>query len=249
MAGQGKKTFVAGEVLLAQDVNDYLMDQSVMNFATVAARSSAIPTPTTGMVSYVGDTGTDTATGATVVNVPQIQAYTGAAWQNIDGLTFISRATVTSGASSVFIDNVFSADFDSYKIMISNLGSNVDSGLLLAIGANASGYYGNQMSTAPYATVSGTVAFTNQNATTSYGTGIIASATSKSGGYIDLQNPFLATTTTLQSFGSDPRPSGFSMRFSAGYHSVASSFTGFTAAFTGATFTTATFAVYGYRKS
>jgi hypothetical protein len=55
MAGKGKKTFVAGEVLLAQDVNDYLMDQSVMNFASAAARSSAIPTPTEGMTTYVAD--------------------------------------------------------------------------------------------------------------------------------------------------------------------------------------------------
>jgi hypothetical protein len=51
----GKKTFVAGEVLLAQDVNDYLMDQTVMNFASDAARSSAIPTPTEGMFSVTTD--------------------------------------------------------------------------------------------------------------------------------------------------------------------------------------------------
>jgi hypothetical protein len=51
----GKKTFVAGEVLTAQDVNDYLMDQSVMTFASSAARSSAIPTPTEGMFSVTTD--------------------------------------------------------------------------------------------------------------------------------------------------------------------------------------------------
>jgi hypothetical protein len=51
----GKKTFVAGEVLLAQDVNDYLMDQSVMTFASSAARSSAIPTPTEGMFAVTTD--------------------------------------------------------------------------------------------------------------------------------------------------------------------------------------------------
>jgi hypothetical protein len=51
----GKKTFVAGEVLTAQDVNDYLMDQSVMNFASAAARSSAIPTPTEGMFAVTTD--------------------------------------------------------------------------------------------------------------------------------------------------------------------------------------------------
>jgi hypothetical protein len=56
MAGKGKKTFVAGEVLVAQDVNDFLMDQTVMNFASDAARSSAIPTPTEGMLALSKDT-------------------------------------------------------------------------------------------------------------------------------------------------------------------------------------------------
>jgi hypothetical protein len=63
----GKKTFVAGEVLTAQDVNDYLMDQSVMTFASSAARSSAIPTPSEGMVSYQTDT-------------DAIEAYDGTDW-------------------------------------------------------------------------------------------------------------------------------------------------------------------------
>ena len=67
MAGKGKKTFVAGEVLIAQDVNDFLMDQTVMNFASSAARSSAIPTPTQGMVSYQKDT-------------DAIEAYDGSNW-------------------------------------------------------------------------------------------------------------------------------------------------------------------------
>jgi hypothetical protein len=50
-----KKTFVAGEVLLAQDVNQFLMDQMVMVFGGTAARSSAIPTPSEGMVTYRTD--------------------------------------------------------------------------------------------------------------------------------------------------------------------------------------------------
>jgi hypothetical protein len=67
MAGQGRKTFVAGDVLLAQELNDYLMDQSVMNFATTAARSSAIPTPTEGLLSLTLDN-------------DQIDYYNGTAW-------------------------------------------------------------------------------------------------------------------------------------------------------------------------
>lgn len=55
MAGLGKKTFTAGEVLTASDVNGYLMDQSIMVFGGTAARSSAIPSPSEGMMSYRTD--------------------------------------------------------------------------------------------------------------------------------------------------------------------------------------------------
>ena len=51
----GRKVFTAGEVLQAADVNDYLMDQSVMVFAGTAARGSAIPSPSEGMVTYLED--------------------------------------------------------------------------------------------------------------------------------------------------------------------------------------------------
>lgn len=53
MAGLGKKTFQANEVLSAAEVNGYLMDQSIMRFADASARSSAIGTPTEGMTSYL----------------------------------------------------------------------------------------------------------------------------------------------------------------------------------------------------
>lgn len=55
MAGLGKKTFTAGEVLTASDVNGYLMEQAVMVFGGTAARSSAIPSPSEGMMSYRTD--------------------------------------------------------------------------------------------------------------------------------------------------------------------------------------------------
>ena len=55
MAGLGKKSFTAGEVLTASDVNGYLMDQMVMVFGGTAARSSAIPSPSEGMVTYRTD--------------------------------------------------------------------------------------------------------------------------------------------------------------------------------------------------
>lgn len=47
-----RKTFTAGTLATASDVNTYLMDQSVMTFATATARNTAIPSPTEGMVTY-----------------------------------------------------------------------------------------------------------------------------------------------------------------------------------------------------
>ena len=47
-----RKTFVAGTLATASDVNTYLMDQSVMVFASASARNIAIPTPTEGMFTY-----------------------------------------------------------------------------------------------------------------------------------------------------------------------------------------------------
>lgn len=68
--GSGFKTFTAGSVLTASDVNNYLMEQSVMVFASTAARDSAITAPEAGMVAYINSN--DANEGLWV--------YTGSAW-------------------------------------------------------------------------------------------------------------------------------------------------------------------------
>lgn len=74
MAGLGRKVFAANEVLTAADVNGYLMDQSVMVFADAAARTTALPTPDDGMMSFLED-------------ILQVQVYSGAVlgWTAITG--------------------------------------------------------------------------------------------------------------------------------------------------------------------
>jgi len=51
--GSGFKTFTAAAVLTAADVNDYLMEQSVMSFASTGARDTQVTAPEQGMVAYV----------------------------------------------------------------------------------------------------------------------------------------------------------------------------------------------------
>ena len=70
MAGAGFKTFSVGEVLTATNVNTYLMQQTVMVFATASARSSAITAPSEGMVTYLSDSNT-------------MWYYSGTAWVEI----------------------------------------------------------------------------------------------------------------------------------------------------------------------
>ena len=110
MAGAGKKTFTAGEVLTASDVNTYLMEQSVMYFGGTAARSSAIPTPSTGMTTYIGVTGTAT--------IPQIETYTGSAWQTPYGSTLVASASF-SASTSVTINNCFTSAYKNYVAVFS----------------------------------------------------------------------------------------------------------------------------------
>lgn len=56
MAGAGFKTFNTGDILTANDVNTYLMQQTVMVFDNATARTAAIATPSEGMFSYLKDT-------------------------------------------------------------------------------------------------------------------------------------------------------------------------------------------------
>jgi hypothetical protein len=55
MAGSGRKVFANGNTLSASDIQNYLQDQAVMYFADAASRTTAIPSPTTGMPTYRND--------------------------------------------------------------------------------------------------------------------------------------------------------------------------------------------------
>lgn len=103
-----RKVFTAGEVLAAADVNSFLMDQTVMSFAGTAARGSAIPTPVTGMTTYLEDT-------------KDLRIYNGSAWASPFGSTLISEVSFTA-SSGVSQNNVFSSAYENYIIQ-TNLSS------------------------------------------------------------------------------------------------------------------------------
>ena len=72
MAGAGYKLFNTGDVLTAAQVNTYLMEQTVMRFATTTARDTALSgVLAEGMICYIDADN-------------NLYKYTGSAWVNID---------------------------------------------------------------------------------------------------------------------------------------------------------------------
>jgi hypothetical protein len=108
--GSGFRTFTAGEVLTASNVQNYLMDQSVMVFGGSAARSSAIGTANfeEGMVSYLEDTNL-------------VEVYNGTNWASIapvstSGLTLINTTSFSGVTSASAPANTFSSTYTDYFI-------------------------------------------------------------------------------------------------------------------------------------
>jgi hypothetical protein len=126
MAGAGAKLFQNGQKLFAEDVNEYLMDQTVMRFADAAARDAAFggvgePILAEGMMCYL-------------IDIDELQKYTGSAWQNVIWNTawgkwyYIEATTGTSFAGAT--DNLTTASFGvlsgrQYKITYYEPNSNI----------------------------------------------------------------------------------------------------------------------------
>jgi hypothetical protein len=192
MAGLGKKTFVAGEVLLAQDVNGYLMDQSVMVFGGTAARSSAIPTPTEGMMSY--------RTDDNVVEVFDGSAYVGVGGGASSGLTLIGTFTFSGAVSHDFGDDtspIFSSTYDVYRIIFHNIASTTSNqNLKLRVRDNTTNETGSVYNVSKFSQRSTALAGVRET-TTSIDLGIIGHTTLTASGYVDIANPFTLARTSL----------------------------------------------------
>jgi len=103
MAGSGFKTFTAGEILTASDVNGYLM-QGVLVFTNSTARSTAITSPSNGMLSYL--TGTSS-----------MEVYNGTAWVSISGSgAWTTYSPVITPATGAFGALTYSTQNGGYRL-------------------------------------------------------------------------------------------------------------------------------------
>jgi hypothetical protein len=157
-------------------------------------------------------------------------------------LTLVSTTTIGTAVASVAVTNAFSATYDNYLILLSGGVSSVTSNLTMILDASTTGYYAGQ-SLIFYTGTQSIAGNNNAAAWSRVGNG----TTSNNHAQIYLTAPFLAKTTGI-STSSVAHASGSFGATSVGWHDVASSFTGFTIASTGATMTGGTISVYGYAK-
>jgi hypothetical protein len=85
------KVFTNGSVLNASEINDNLMNQSVMVFSNEAARTAAITSPLAGMVTFLEDTSA-------------YESYDGAAWIGFGGGSGILQVVSTT-KTNIFVSS------------------------------------------------------------------------------------------------------------------------------------------------
>ena len=106
MAGQGFKVWSAGDVLAAADVNGYLMEQTVMVYASSAARSSALGTAVSeGMVTYLKDTNA-------------LEYYDASTWRTVGLDTTVAGSVVAFGSTAVSAAYTAVAGLDNASIIV-----------------------------------------------------------------------------------------------------------------------------------
>ena len=155
------------------------------------------------------------------------------------GLVYVTSATIGSGVSSVAVASAFSSTYDNYKIIVNGGIGNTSQAISMILTGSTASYY-QILAYWAYSTGTPTVATSNNAASWQY---IGESSANANTVDIDIINPNLAKYTYFNG-----AYMGSVAGTIAGYHGVATAYTGFTLGVAG-TMTGGTITVYGYRKA
>ncbi len=242
--GSGYKQFTAGAVLTASEVNNYLMEQSVMTFAGSAARGSAIGTANyeEGMTSYLQDT-------------DKLEVYNGTNWVSVaptstQGLTLINTTSFSGAVSHSFGSDaspIFTSAYRNYRIVFDNLQvATSNQSLNLRLRANTTDLTGANYDRQSISAGSTTITGTRNASATSYNIGDVGhSGSDRSSIIVDVMNPqTLFWTTFLANSQYTESGTGIRLQITSAFVSLNNAYNGFTI-FAG-TNVSGNLAVYGY---
>jgi hypothetical protein len=184
------KVFTNGSVLQASEVNENLMQQAVATFSNAAARTAAITSPVEGQMTYLLD-------------VDRYEHWTGSAWVSPFGMTLLNT-TSFSAATTVSVNNVFSASYRNYKIITRIISSSIDGIAVNCRGRTAGVDYSsnNYRSGYTYYGVTNGTGFSTATNQTETFFRLGYSSSGLGGGYETLiMHPFLAERTAIQGDG------------------------------------------------
>jgi hypothetical protein len=138
MAGAGAKLFTSGSVLTADQVNTFLMDQSIMRFTSTTTRDAAFggagePTLAEGMFAYTTDTNTlwlyDGAAWVAAVNASSLNGVGN--WTSYTPVLTAVTTNPTLGSGSVAVGyyaQIGKVVIYSFQIVFGTSGVNAGSG-------------------------------------------------------------------------------------------------------------------------
>jgi hypothetical protein len=217
-------------------LTDSFIGQTVRSYANAAARATAIPSPTVGMYTHLED-------------APQrTEFWDGSAWRSENGLTLINTTSFTA-QSTVDITNVFSAEYDNYRILVNaQLGSTASVGLRLRLLSNTTpattGYNSNQVN---YNLGTGTL----QNISTATDAFLGGWVPASFGRIISIElgQPFIATaTSTTGMYSGEASGSYAAWGLTGGMNTNSTSYNGLRL-FLSSNTMTGTARIYGYRNA
>jgi hypothetical protein len=177
----------------------------------------------------------------------ETQVYDGAAWVAVgaSGLVLVSRTTIGSAVSSVTVSGAFSADYDSYRIIVSGGAASTSVTLQMLIGGLTTGYY-YAGSVTTYGGSSPTIARVANGSLWLAGKGHPNFLSAD----IHVHHPFTTTMPSYSATGTQGLGSSSGQTiYMAGFNSTTASQTDFVIQPNTGTMTGGTIDVYGYAKA